>query len=208
MTDAFDYIKSVTKPDASDYEDLLGSVISIGLGVTSNSQRQSLQGVVGKAMEFLLVGILDMEHENLAGADLVCHKRKIVAEVKNRHNTLNRNSAKGMYDTIERFESEGRYKGYERYLVIVHPKSSGLFIERQHGVIEISAALFCNMFGVSFEKHYLELVRKTANFYNVPMPDITPYYRDVVFSFKPSTRRRKKTLEHMELSEIYRMQFS
>lgn len=81
-------------------------------------------------------------HQNILGAvkgwenmktgsvvDLVSHDRKVIAEVKNKHNTLSGGKRSDQYDNLEKLvmQKASRYHGYTAYFVTVIPKSPGRF---------------------------------------------------------------------------------
>jgi hypothetical protein len=56
--------------------------------------------------------------------DLVCHKRKIIAEVKNKYSTIKGSDQIGLYRELEGLvmTKSSRYKGYTAYYVEIIPK--------------------------------------------------------------------------------------
>ncbi len=64
--------------------------------------------------------------ENLGkggGLDVVCFKKKIIAEIKNKFNTTKGNDRIGPYDTIEAKLKLSKYKGYIGYYVEIIPNN-------------------------------------------------------------------------------------
>jgi hypothetical protein len=62
------------------------------------------------------------------GYDVENKKKKIIAEIKNKYNTMNAGSTKAVYNTLAGF-LKGSKKGYVAYLVIILPKTSRRFIK-------------------------------------------------------------------------------
>lgn len=196
---AMEYIKTIRKPEVHDFDDLLGSVIAVGLGVKTPAERKSVQNNVGSVIERHLADILEFEFPNIEGADLSSDGYKVIVEVKNRHNTLNAGGKERVKVAMKRLTGlHGRFHGYEKFLVIVHPRTAGHMHKLGNGITEISAARFCHTYGVNFRKEYLRLVREVAAFYGVDVPTIPKYYDDVVFKVRKRTRRRRKNLTPKE----------
>lgn len=61
--------------------------------------------------------------------DLVCHEQKIIAEVKNKHNTVTGGKLADQYYSLERLvmPKASTYKGYTAYFVNVIPKKPARF---------------------------------------------------------------------------------
>ena len=191
---ALDFIKTISCPGTEDFQDIIGDIISEGVGALTPAKRKSIQNHVGKAMEFLLAEILDFDHTDISGADITCDKRKVIAEVKNRFNTLSGGKGGGrasITQEMKKLTLTPRYRNYKKYLVVVHPNSIGLERKISNAVTEISAAKFCKKFGVDFKEKYLELASITAAHYGVDVPEVTDYYDRVVFSTRKVSRRKK-----------------
>lgn len=59
-----------------------------------------------------------------AGCDLVHHKQKIIAEVKNKHNTIKKSDEIGLYQSLHDLvmSKSSRYHGYTAYYVRIIPE--------------------------------------------------------------------------------------
>lgn len=94
----------------------------------SRQVQKSLQNAVGEFHQAVLGTFEGWESTGNSGGsiDLVCHERKIIAEVKNKHNTMNSSSAEAVH---QKFVSLLRYNyvGYTAYIVKILPKNSDGF---------------------------------------------------------------------------------
>lgn len=187
---ALEYIKGIQCPEVEEYPDLFGELISEGVMAYSPAQRKSIQNNVGELMERLLAEALGFDYTNIEGADITSDTHQIIAEVKNRHNTLNGGGRQRVIRVMKDLTLSDRYRGYKKYLVIVHPKTVGLEKPIGQAITEISAAKFCKKFGVDFREKYLELLDQTAAHYGLAMPEIPSYYEEIVFSTRKSRRKR------------------
>lgn len=81
-------------------------------------------------------------HQNILGAvkgwenmktgsvvDVVSHEHKVIAEVKNKHNTLSGGKRSDQYENLEKLvmQKASRYHGYTAYFVTIIPKSPERF---------------------------------------------------------------------------------
>jgi hypothetical protein len=81
-------------------------------------------------------------HQNIIGAvkgwenrktgsvvDVVSHEHKVIAEVKNKHNTLSGGKRSDQYENLEKLvmQKASRYHGYTAYFVTIIPKSPERF---------------------------------------------------------------------------------
>ncbi len=75
------------------------------------------QKILGKAAGWTDLGVGSV-------VDLVCHDRKLIAEVKNKHNTVTGGKLADQYYSMERLVTPkaSQYKGYTSYFVNVIPK--------------------------------------------------------------------------------------
>lgn len=86
--------------------------------------QKALQNAIGTFHQRVLGSMPDWVDTKAGGSvDLRCESRKIIAEVKNKHNTMNSSSAEAVF---KKFENHLRYsdKGYTAYLVAIVPKNS------------------------------------------------------------------------------------
>jgi len=58
------------------------------------------------------------------GVDFICEEKKIVAEIKNKHNTINASSKAGVFDEIKIELSKSVRKDYKGYLVTIIPRNN------------------------------------------------------------------------------------
>lgn len=93
----------------------------------SRQMEKSLQNAIGEFHQ----GILGCLHgwENLhtgSVVDLVCRERKMIAEVKNKHNTLKASDQAGLYDKLhDLVRKKGQeFAGFTAYYVEVIPKTA------------------------------------------------------------------------------------
>lgn len=190
MSEALDYIRSAKLEGGVEYEDMLGDVIFSGRGLSTTAERKSVQNVVGKALELMTVEALGFTHLNVEGADIVSHEHKVIAELKNRHNTLNHGGRQRLIRVMKNL-TLNEYVGYDKYIVVFHPKAPGLQRNIGQAITEISAMKFFHKFGVDFSEVYLDLVKEVAESFGVEVPETTPYYRDVVFKLRKTYKKKK-----------------
>lgn len=116
--------KNVVDPFSAVFDSLLKNIpLSQWLYLEAGRQRQkTLQNSIGNFHESV-IGAVD-GWENLATGnviDIINHNKKIIAEIKNKHNTTKGNHKKEIYDDIAALLSED-YKGYTGYYVEILPK--------------------------------------------------------------------------------------
>jgi hypothetical protein len=103
-----------------------------------------------------LLGSVDGWENHDAGYDLECEERKIVAEVKNKHNTMNDSNKTQVIGGLNTAIRQKQEKGWEAYLVIVIPKRTGkgkTQIPPHKSVYEVDGAFFYDL--VAKEKNAL-----------------------------------------------------
>ena len=86
---------------------------------------KSLQNDIGNFHQSILGSIPDWQNLRTGSVvDLVCVDRRIVAEVKNKHNTLKASDQAGLYDKLhDLVRKKGQeYAGYTAYYVEIIPK--------------------------------------------------------------------------------------
>lgn len=189
MSLALDYLTSLDMSSlASDeYEDLLSYIVSSTLSFNPQ-QRKAFQNHVGKMMELLCAEELGFEHLNIEGADIVNREKGVLAEIKNRHNTMNGGSKKRLIRVMKNLTLTDEFRGYDKYIIIIHPKVAGYERNIGQAITEISASKFFNKYNVSFRDAYIRLLDEVATLYGVETPNLTTYYEDVVF---PTRKKRK-----------------
>ena len=86
-------------------------------------RQKSKQNVVGHIHQVIL-GTLDGVENLKTGrvVDTLCHEKKIVAEIKNKHNTTKGKDKKTIYDDLEKMLDQ--YDGYTAYYVEILPSST------------------------------------------------------------------------------------
>ncbi|MCR4278818.1 MAG: Eco47II family restriction endonuclease [bacterium] len=90
--------------------------------------QKSVQNEIGKFHQTILgsvEGWEDLKTGNLL--DIVNRDRKIIAEIKNKHNTTKGNHKTAVYDDIKGMLQGDEYKGYKGYYVEIISKSSKPF---------------------------------------------------------------------------------
>lgn len=89
----------------------------------SRQIQKSFQNAVGDFHQHILGSLPDWEDAGAGGSyDVINEKQKIIAEVKNKYNTMNANAERGVYDTMSRWLDYGK-EGYTAYVVDIVPKS-------------------------------------------------------------------------------------
>lgn len=94
------------------------------------------------------------------GVDLISEDNKIVAEVKNKHNTIKGSDKTGLYDSLaeEVLPKNSKYRGYTAYYVEIIPKGEKRFNKpftpstRRIGLQQPANELIRTIDGVSFYK--------------------------------------------------------
>lgn len=90
----------------------------------SRQVQKTLQNAVGDFHQNILGSIPGWENSGRGGGyDLINHDRKILAEVKNKFNTMNSSSAESTYRKLARY-IDGDYQGYTGYVVFIVPKNA------------------------------------------------------------------------------------
>jgi len=94
---------------------------------TTRQVQKTLSNAVGEFHQKLL-GSLDgwVDYGVGSGIDLRCESKSLVAEVKNKHNTMNSSSAEATFDKLANW-LRYRDKGFTAYVVTVVPKSPTRF---------------------------------------------------------------------------------
>ncbi len=87
---------------------------------------KSLQNEIGNFHQKILGGIQGWQNLNTGSVvDLVCSERRIIAEVKNKHNTLKASDQASLYDKLhDLVRKKGQeYAGFTAYYVEIIPKT-------------------------------------------------------------------------------------
>lgn len=93
----------------------------------SRQFQKTLQNTVGNLHQALLGNIDGVEDLGVGGVvDIVCHEKKIIAEIKNKFNTTKGNHKVSIYDDISKLLTT-KYKGYTGYYVEIIPKKPEMY---------------------------------------------------------------------------------
>lgn len=105
--------------------------ISLEDWIKSEKQRQfqkTLQNEIGYFHQKILGhinGCQDLGTGNLI--DFACPSKKIIAEIKNKYNTVKGSDQTVVYDNLKKCLTKPEYKGYTGYYVTIIPKNRGIF---------------------------------------------------------------------------------
>jgi hypothetical protein len=91
----------------------------------SRQNQKSLQNKIGEFHQKILGSVGDWEDLGDGGrADIFSKKHKIIAEIKNKHNTTNSTSSLGSYDALASLiDNREQYKGFTAYFVQIIRKN-------------------------------------------------------------------------------------
>lgn len=94
----------------------------------SRQAQKTLQNKVGSLHEYVVECFPDWENlPTGALVDVVNRKKKIVAEVKNKHNTTKGNHKFAIYDDLAVALNDAKYSGFQGYAVEVLPKNKKVY---------------------------------------------------------------------------------
>jgi hypothetical protein len=91
---------------------------------------KSLENAIGDFHQKLLGSIGGWESLPTGGqVDVICRSRKIIAEVKNKHNTVKGSDKVEIYKKLDRLVNDKgqEFKGFTSYYVVIIPKQSNRF---------------------------------------------------------------------------------
>ncbi len=93
--------------------------------------QKTLQNALGNFHQNLLAKVNGWEIPALGYVDLISVKSKVVAEVKNKHNTVKKSDLKAVYDELQAavLHKTSKYNGYTAYYVTVIPSSTKRFVK-------------------------------------------------------------------------------
>lgn len=120
-----DLYKNVVDPFSAVFDSLFKDIsLSQWLYLEAGRQCQkTLQNSIGVFHEKVIGAVNDWENLAVGNViDIVNHKKKIIAEIKNKHNTTKGNHKKEIYNDIDKLLS-GNYVGYTGYYVEILPKN-------------------------------------------------------------------------------------
>jgi hypothetical protein len=124
-----DFHKNVIDPFSSIF-DAAVSELNHDMWMSTEMARQcqkTLTNHIGNLHQKILGNVTHWEDLGTkGGVDIVCHDKKIIAEIKNKHNTLTGGRLADQYHTLDRLvmPKASRYKGYTSYLVNIIPKKA------------------------------------------------------------------------------------
>jgi hypothetical protein len=93
--------------------------------------QKTLQNALGNFHQKLLSLVNGWEIPALNFVDLISEKTKIVAEIKNKHNTVKKSDLKAVYNELQAtvLHKTSKYHGYTAYYVTVIPASTKRFVK-------------------------------------------------------------------------------
>jgi len=118
------YHKNVIDPFSALFEQV---IFDNNISKWKNSEfKRQLQKTFGNLLglfhQNLLCSLENCEEPTGGGVDLICEKKKIVAEIKNKHNSTNYDSLAGSFDKLKHLLSKKKYADFTGYLVRIIPK--------------------------------------------------------------------------------------
>lgn len=99
-------------------------------GEKNRQAQKTLQNHIGTFHQTLLGNVAGWEDLGTGGlVDIVCHERKLIAEIKNKHNTVKGSDKVKVYDLMERavMTKGHQYKGFTGYYVEIIPKATARY---------------------------------------------------------------------------------
>lgn len=129
-----DFYKNVIDPFGALFE-IAAFDVDINTWKESELIRQcqkTLQNHIGSFHQEILGSINGWQDLGSGGVvDIKNDERKIIAEVKNKHNTVSGGDLNSKYDTLEKLvmPKSSEYKGYTSYFVQIIPKKPGAYDE-------------------------------------------------------------------------------
>lgn len=86
--------------------------------------QKTMQNAIGDFHQNIIGSIYDWENLGInGGLDVICKKKKIIAEIKNKFNTTKGNHKVELYDAIKTMLNDKKYKDYRGFVVHIIPKS-------------------------------------------------------------------------------------
>lgn len=122
-----DFEKNVIDPFSSLFD---AAVSGVDHDTWKNSEmvrqcQKTLTNHIGNLHQKVLGSVTGWQDLGTGGVvDLVCHERKIIAEIKNKYNTVTGGKLADQYYSLERLVTPkaSQYKGYTSYFVNIIPK--------------------------------------------------------------------------------------
>ncbi|MFC3120296.1 Eco47II family restriction endonuclease [Agaribacter flavus] len=127
-----DFEKNVIDPFSSLFD---SAVSGVNHETWKNSEmvrqcQKTLTNHIGNLHQKILGSVVGWQDLGTGGVvDLVCHEKKIIAEVKNKYNTVTGGKLADQYNSLERLVTPkaSQYKGYTSYFVNIIPKKPERF---------------------------------------------------------------------------------
>ena len=119
------YEENVIDPFTSLFEKTIFDINDNDNWKKSELQRQlqkTLNNHIGRFHQNIMCSLKDCKEPPEQGTDLVCERKKIYAEIKNKCNSTNADSKAGSYDKLKHALSKN--KKFKGYFVIIIPKNS------------------------------------------------------------------------------------
>lgn len=93
--------------------------------------QKTLSNRIGKFHERMLGSLKGWNHLENQIVDIVCHSKKIIADIKNKHNTLKGSNQSTLYDDLFSLvmPKGNKYKDYTAYYVEIIPKGKKRYDE-------------------------------------------------------------------------------
>jgi len=89
---------------------------------TSRQRQKTLQNAIGKLHQKLLGNIIGVDDLGVGNwVDIVCHDKKIIAEIKTKHNTVKKTDLYSVYDELKEALNKSTYADYTAYYVEIIP---------------------------------------------------------------------------------------
>lgn len=87
----------------------------------SRQVQKTMQNAIGDFHEDILGSVEGWEGLEKKGIDIMSHEKKIVAEIKNKHNTMKGDTKQKIYDVLQKAVTSVEYKNYLGYAVHIIP---------------------------------------------------------------------------------------
>lgn len=106
--------------------------ISMNTWMVSERRRQSqktLQNALGNFHQQVLAHVAGWAIPDENFVDLVCEDKRVVVELKNKHNTVKKSDLKNVYDELQEavMHKTSRYRGFTAYYATIIPSSQERF---------------------------------------------------------------------------------
>mgnify|MGYP003617444100 FL=1 len=89
---------------------------------SSRQKQKTLQNAIGRLHQELLGQIIDVDNLGVGQwVDIVCHNKRIIAEIKTKHNTVKKTDLYSVYDELAAALRNPLYNGYTAYYVEIIP---------------------------------------------------------------------------------------